>query len=74
MPGGRPASSAGTSLGETDDYCYNIVNDGVHVHDLHATILHLLGINHEKFTYKFNGLDAKLTGVEPARVVKELLA
>jgi arylsulfatase A-like enzyme len=65
---------AGMSLGETDDYCYNIVKDGVHVRDLHATILHLLGINHEKFTYKFNGLDAKLTGVEPSRIVSEILA
>jgi uncharacterized protein (DUF1501 family) len=64
----------GVSLGETDDYCYNIVQDGVHVRDLHATILHLLGIDHERFTYKFNGLDAKLTGVEPSRVVREILA
>lgn len=64
----------GLSFGETDDYCYNIVKDGVHVRDLHATILHLLGIDHERFTYKFNGLDAKLTGVVPARVVKELIA
>jgi len=45
----------------------------VHVRDLHATVLHLLGINHEQMTYRFQGLDFKLTGVEPARVVKEIL-
>jgi len=64
----------GVSYGETDEYCYNIVSDPVSVHDLHATILHLLGINHERLTYKFQGLDARLTGVEPSRVVKEILA
>ena len=64
----------GVTHGETDDYCYNIVKDGVHVRDLHATILHQLGIDHERFTFPFNGLDAKLTGVEPARVVKEILS
>jgi hypothetical protein len=65
----------GTTYGETDEYCYNIVdkNQGVHVRDLHATILHLMGINHERLTYKFQGLDARLTGVEPSRVVKEVL-
>jgi hypothetical protein len=65
---------AGMSYGETDDYCYNITKDGMHVRDLHATILHLLGIDHAKFTFKFSGLDAKLTGVEPARVVTQILA
>jgi len=64
----------GITYGETDDYCYNIVKDPVHIRDLHATILHLLGIDHEKLTYKFQGLDARLTGVEPAKVVKGLLA
>jgi hypothetical protein len=63
----------GVSYGVTDDYGYNIVQDPVSVHDLHATILHLLGIDHEKLTYKFQGLDARLTGVEEARVVKEIL-
>jgi hypothetical protein len=65
----------GVTYGETDDYCYNIVDpaQGVHVRDLHATLLHLLGIEHERFTYKFQGLDARLTGVEPARVVQEVL-
>jgi len=61
-------------LGETDDYCYNIVRDPVSVHDLHATILHLLGIDHERFTFKYQGLDARLSGVEPSKVVRELLA
>jgi uncharacterized protein (DUF1501 family) len=64
----------GVSHGETDDYCYNVTKDPVQVRDLHATILHLLGIDHEKLTYKFQGLDAKLTGVEHARVVSEILA
>ena len=44
------------------------------VHDLHATMLHQLGINHEAFSIKFQGLDAKLTGVEPSKVIKEIIA
>jgi hypothetical protein len=64
----------GASHGETDDYCYNIVKEPVSVADLHATILHLLGVEHTRLTYKFQGLDARLTGVEPARVVREILA
>jgi hypothetical protein len=60
--------------GETDDYSYNIVRDGVHLRDLNATILHLFGLNHETMTYKFQGLDQRLTGVEPAHVVHPLLA
>jgi hypothetical protein len=64
----------GVSHGETDDYCYNIVQDPVSVYDLHATMLHLLGIDHTRFTYRFQGLDARLTGVEPSRVVKEVLS
>jgi hypothetical protein len=64
----------GTIYGETDDFSYNIVKDPVHIRDFHATVLHLLGFDHERFTYKFQGLDARLTGVEPCRVVKELLA
>ena len=64
----------GSVYGETDDYSYNIVKDPVHVRDLNATILHLLGVDHERLTFKFQGLDQKLTGVEPARVVKEILA
>ena len=64
----------GLTFGETDDYCYNIVKNPVHVNQLNATILHLLGINHERLTFTHQGLEARLTGVEPAPVVKELLA
>jgi Protein of unknown function (DUF1501) len=64
----------GTVLGETDDFSYNITKDPVHVRDFHATVLHQLGFDHEHFTYKSQGLDQKLTGVLPARVVKEILA
>jgi uncharacterized protein (DUF1501 family) len=63
----------GTVFGETDDFSYNIVQDPVHIRDFQATLMHLFGINHEKFTHKWQGLDARLTGVEPARVVKEIL-
>ena len=64
----------GTSYGATDELGYNAVENVVSVHDFHATMLHLLGIEHERFTYKFQGLDFKLTGVEPARVIKDILA
>lgn len=64
---------AGASHGETDDYSYNVVRDGVHLRDLNATILHLFGLNHEALTYRFQGLDQRLTGVDPARVVDALL-
>ncbi len=64
----------GTIYGETDEFSYNIVRDPVHIRDLHATILDLMGIEHERFTYKHMGLDQKLTGVEPARVIRELIA
>lgn len=67
-------AKGGTIYGETDDFSYNIVKDGVHIRDFDATILHLLGFDHERFSYRFQGLDARLTGVEPCRVVKELLA
>jgi len=60
--------------GETDEFSYNIVNDPVHVRDFQATILHQFGIQHDKFTFKYQGLDQRLTGVEPSRVVKEILA
>jgi len=53
----------GMSFGETDEYGYNVVKDPVHVHDLQATLLHLLGINHEKLTYKFQGRYYRLTDV-----------
>ncbi|GIW92884.1 MAG: sulfatase [Pirellulaceae bacterium] len=64
----------GTIYGETDDFSYNIVKDPVHIRDFHATILYLLGFDHERFTYRYQGLDQRLTGVEPARVVHELIA
>ncbi len=67
-------SKGGTIYGETDDFSYNIVKDPVHVRDLHATVLHLLGIEHERFTFKTQGLDFRLTGVEKAKVIRELLA
>lgn len=64
----------GTVYGQTDDFSYNIVENPVHVNDVNATILHALGIDHRRFTFKSQGLDQKLTGVEEANVVKELLA
>lgn len=64
---------AGTSYGATDDYSYNVAENGVSVHDLHATVLHLLGIDHRELTYRFQGLDQRLSGVEPARIVKDLV-
>jgi hypothetical protein len=64
----------GVVHGETDEFSYNIVRDPVHVRDLQATILHQFGIDHERFTYRYQGLDQKLTGVEKASVVKSLLA
>jgi hypothetical protein len=72
MAGG--GTKGGISYGETDDFSYNVVENPVHVNDFNATILHLMGIDHERFTFKFQGLDQKLTGVEPQRVVKEILA
>lgn len=63
----------GTSYGETDELGYNIASDPVHVHDFNATILHLLGIDHERLTFRFQGRQYRLTDVE-GRVVRELLA
>jgi hypothetical protein len=60
--------------GETDDYAYNIVSGGVHIRDLNATLFHCLGIDHDRFTFQFQGLNHTPTGVQPARVVKEILA
>ena len=64
----------GTTYGSTDDLGYAVAQDGVSVHDLHATILQQLGIDHERLTYRFQGLDFKLTGVDEAKVVKAVLA
>ncbi|HLU48691.1 MAG TPA: DUF1501 domain-containing protein, partial [Planctomycetota bacterium] len=59
--------------GETDEFSYNIVRDPVHINDLNATILHSLGLDHERLSVKHQGLDVRLTGVEGARVVREIL-
>jgi uncharacterized protein (DUF1501 family) len=64
----------GITHGATDDFGFKAVEDQVPIRDLHATILHLLGLGHEELTYLFQGLEQKLTGVEPARVIRELLA
>ena len=63
----------GTVYGATDDVGYKAVENRVSVHDFHATILHLLGMDHEKLVYNHHGLDEKLTGQKPARVVKEIV-
>jgi len=59
--------------GETDDFSYNIIKDPIHIRDFHATMLHQLGFDHERLSYRYQGLDAKLTGVEKAQVIKALL-
>ena len=64
----------GISHGATDEFSFNVVDSPVHVRDLHATVMHLMGIDHAKFTYRFQGLDFRLTGVEPSRVVRGILA
>ncbi len=63
----------GVAYGESDEFSYNIAKDPVHIHDLNATILHTLGINHEKLTFRASGRDFRLTDVE-GKVVKEILA
>ena len=63
----------GITIGQTDDFGYNIVSDPVHVHDFQATLLHLMGIDHERFTHKFQGRRFRLTDVH-GKVVKDLLA
>jgi hypothetical protein len=62
----------GHSHGETDDLGFNVVRDPVHVHDLHATLLHQLGLDHEKLTYRFQGRDFRLTDVH-GHVVNDIL-
>jgi len=63
----------GISIGETDDYSYNVTKDPVHIHDLNATILHLFGIDHTRLTYKYQGRHFRLTDVR-GEVVKKALA
>lgn len=64
----------GMTYGATDDFSYNVAVDPVHVRDLHATALHLLGVDHERFSHRFQGLDFKLTGVEPSKVIDKLIS
>lgn len=64
----------GVSVGETDELGYKPVEDAHHIRDMHATMLHLLGINHKKLTVRFQGLDNRLTGVEEAHLIKKVLA
>lgn len=63
----------GVTYGATDDFSFNVAENPVHVRDMHATVLHLLGIRHERLTHRFQGLDQRLTGVEPARIVHDIL-
>ncbi|MDA7614808.1 DUF1501 domain-containing protein [Akkermansiaceae bacterium] len=64
----------GVTLGETDEYSYNPVRDSVHINEINATVMHCLGIDHERFTLKYQGLDQRLTGVEPMKVLRSILA
>jgi hypothetical protein len=64
----------GVVHGETDDFSYNIVRDPVHIRDLNATILHCLGLDHERVSFQFQGLDQRLTGVEEAHPIREILS
>jgi len=64
----------GTSFGETDEFGFGPIDHSVHVRDIHATLLHQLGLNHERLSVRSQGLDFRLTGVQPARVVQEILA
>ena len=65
---------AGFSMGQTDELGFNVVDQPVHVHDVQATILHCLGVDHSRLSFRFRGLDFRLTGVEEHHPVKELLA
>jgi hypothetical protein len=71
MAGG--GTHAGTTYGKTDDYSYNVAEDPVEVHDLHATLLHLLGFDHTRLTYRFQGRDYRLTDVK-GHVIPGLIA
>lgn len=64
----------GSTFGETDDFSYNVTENPVHLNDLNATILHCMGIDDRKFTFPFQGLEQRLTGVEETRVIDEILA
>jgi hypothetical protein len=71
MAGG--GAKPGLSYGATDDYGYEAVEGRVHIHDWHATILHLLGLDHERLTYRYGGRDMRLTDVKGI-VVKDIIA
>ena len=73
MAGRRRRASGGQTIGATDELGYYAVEDRVHVHDLQATILHLLGLDHRKLTYRFQGRDFRLTDVA-GNVVQKILA
>ena len=62
----------GLTLGQSDEFGFNVTEDPVHVHDLHATLLHLLGFDHTKLNQRFQGLDMRLTGVAGELVTKML--
>ena len=64
----------GMHYGKTDDFSYNVVENPVHVRDLHATMLHLLGVDHQRLSFPYQGLDQRLTGVEETRVIEEIIA
>lgn len=70
---GRGRDPGGAVVGKTDDLSYNIVEDPIHVHDLQATILHCLGVDHRRLTYRFQGRDFRLTDVH-GNVVTKILA
>jgi len=72
MAGG--GAKPGAIYGETDDFSYNIVRDPLHISEFHATVMQLLGFNHERLTYRHQGLDGRLTGVEMVKPVKALMA
>jgi hypothetical protein len=63
----------GITFGATDDFSYNVAENPVHVRDLHATVLRLLGFDHQQLSFRIQGLDFRLTGVEPAKVITEIL-
>ena len=63
----------GLVYGETDEMSYSVTENPVHINQLNATILHCMGVEHEKFTIPFQGLDVRLTGVEPAPILKDIL-
>jgi hypothetical protein len=63
----------GLSLGATDEFGYHAVENRVSVHDVHATLLHLMGLNHAQLSFKYQGAETRLTGVGPCRVINEML-